>query len=1144
MSKAEPRVHIFNATKLLRSWPSQYAFAVVMVAVATALRFELQRMGPFHFPFILFYPAVVLVAMRAGFWPGIMATVLAAISGRYFFVEPQNTFAIPTVGDVVGPALFAIIGVALTVLTASRSRARHALAVSEYELNCAQAVAQIGSWHYDVKAGILRLSDEACRILGRPPGSSIPLQEAEQTLHGEDRDRVLQQWQAAQKSGMFEDEVRVITDGSVRWVHVQAALEWDAHGRPTKAVGVVQDISGRKQAEQALTDSEDRYRDLVEHSEDLVCTHDLEGRLLSVNPAPARLLGYEVAELLKIPMRDLIIPEGREDFDLYLERLRTTGQPEHGLLCVMTRSGEVRTWEYYNSLRTEGVEKPIVRGMAHDVTEKRRAELALVSSEHRYRMLFEGNIAGVAVVSMDAVVLECNDCWAHILGYESAQEICGRKTTEFYVDLGDRNHLLQELEQTGASLGREVRLRRKDGGEVCLLLNCAIRRGDDGQPLIQATVIDISERKQTEVALQKTEQRERARVRELETILDTLPIPVLISRDPECREIIANRAGQEHLGLCPGMNASLSALPDQRPYHRLLGEGREIPPEQLPMQMAAATGAAVRGVATQLVLADGTVKYELGNAAPLVDEHGKVIGVIGAAIDITDQVQAEAALRESEHRMRLAQEVARMGTYERNLITGEGRWSPEMEAIYGLQPGGSPRNMKEFLELIHPEDRDHVAELVQRSMEHGDVQGEWRVIWPDGSVHWIAGRWRAFLGQDEKPVRAIGMDYDITERKKSEEALRQNEERFRVALKDSPITVFNQDRDLRYTWLYNPRSYWRDSMIGQTDEEMLGSRGLRLTALKRQVLQTGVSAREEIEVPHNGANCAFDISIEPLFDADKKIAGITCAAMDIARLHEVLDGLQIAKEMLTQEKSYLESEIQAELGFEEIIGQSAALRSVLKQARVVATTDSTVLLLGETGTGKELVARSIHSLSTRKDKNFIKLNCAAVPSGLLESELFGHEKGAFTGAITQKAGRLELADKGTLFLDEIGELPSELQPKLLRVLQDREFERLGGVRTVKVDVRIISATNRDLQKDVVEKKFREDLFYRLNVFPIELPPLRERRSDIPMLVHHFMRKHAQRMGKHIEFIPSQTMKLLQKWNWPGNIRSWKICWSE
>jgi formate hydrogenlyase transcriptional activator len=248
------------------------------------------------------------------------------------------------------------------------------------------------------------------------------------------------------------------------------------------------------------------------------------------------------------------------------------------------------------------------------------------------------------------------------------------------------------------------------------------------------------------------------------------------------------------------------------------------------------------------------------------------------------------------------------------------------------------------------------------------------------------------------------------------------------------------------------------------------------------------------------------------------------------------DRLQDARDRLQQEKSYLESEIQAELGFEEIVGQSAALREVLKNVRVVAPTDSTVLLLGETGTGKELVARSLHGLSSRRNKTFIKLNCAAVPLGLLESELFGHEKGAFTGAVSRKVGRIELADGGTLFLDEVGELPLELQPKLLRVLQDREFERLGGVQTRRVDVRIISASNRNLRQDIADRMFREDLFYRLNVFPIEMPPLRERRADIPILVHHFVRKYGARMGKHIETVPEETMTVFQNWNWPGNIR--------
>src|SRR6266542_2096591 len=222
--------------------------------------------------------------------------------------------------------------------------------------------------------------------------------------------------------------------------------------------------------------------------------------------------------------------------------------------------------------------------------------------------------------------------------------------------------------------------------------------------------------------------------------------------------------------------------------------------------------------------------------------------------------------------------------------------------------------------------------------------------------------------------------------------------------------------------------------------------------------------------------------------------------------------------------------------FGAIVGTSTALQNVLNQVEVVAPTESTVLLLGETGTGKELIARAILNVSSRSNRPFVKLNCAAVPSGLLESELFGNEKGAFTGAVSQKVGRIELADKGTLFLDEIGELPLELQPKLLRVLQDREFERLGGVQTLHVDVRIISATNRDLQQDIADKKFREDLFYRLNVFPIELPALRERRSDIPILIQHFVSKHSARMGKRIDTIPDETMTVLQNWNWPGNIR--------
>ena len=264
-----------------------------------------------------------------------------------------------------------------------------------------------------------------------------------------------------------------------------------------------------------------------------------------------------------------------------------------------------------------------------------------------------------------------------------------------------------------------------------------------------------------------------------------------------------------------------------------------------------------------------------------------------------------------------------------------------------------------------------------------------------------------------------------------------------------------------------------------------------------------------------------------------RVAGQIAIAVSNAFAYERIEALNA---QLAREKLYLQDEIRSEQLFEEIIGRSPALRRVLREIETVAPTDSTVLISGETGSGKELVARAIHQLGARRDQAFVKMNCAAIPTGLLESELFGHEKGAFTGAIAQRIGRFELANRGTVFLDEIGEIPLELQPKLLRVLQEREFERLGSARTLRTDARLIAATNRDLAALADEQKFRQDLFYRLNVFPIHVPPLRERREDIPTLVRHFAQQFARRMKKSIETIPVDTMQVLTEYDWPGNIR--------
>jgi PAS domain S-box-containing protein len=423
---------------------------------------------------------------------------------------------------------------------------------------------------------------------------------------------------------------------------------------------------------------------------------------------------------------------------------------------------------------------------------------------------------------------------------------------------------------------------------------------------------------------------------------------------------------------------------------------------------------------------------------------------------------------------------------------------------------------------------------------------------------------------------------DIAERRRAEEARRRSEESYRMFISQSSEGIFQDDLDppvpidlpedeLIHRFLHDTVMVeCNDAMAAMygfgSGEELRGlhmservvSEDPRNIELAREFIRSGfrLIERESHEVDRCGNPRVFLNSMIGTVESGKlvRVWGIQrditekvkleesrrkaeeALRENVAQLREVTEELRLAKEKLSEEKLYLEQAIDTELGFGEIIGRSSALKEVMQKVAKVAPSDAAVLLLGETGTGKELVARAIHRMSHREGNSFIKLNCAAIPSGLLESELFGHEKGAFTGAVARKLGRLELADRGTLFLDEVGEIPLSLQPKLLRVLQDMEFERLGGTQTLKVNFRLLAATNRDLLQSVKAREFRSDLYYRLNVFPILIPPLRERREDIRPLIEHFVRKFATQMKKSITSIPSKTMEMLVRWNWPGNIR--------
>jgi PAS domain S-box-containing protein len=387
---------------------------------------------------------------------------------------------------------------------------------------------------------------------------------------------------------------------------------------------------------------------------------------------------------------------------------------------------------------------------------------------------------------------------------------------------------------------------------------------------------------------------------------------------------------------------------------------------------------------------------------------------------------------------------------------------------------------------------------------------------------------------------ALSVIRDISDRKNAQEAIERSEQLFRALFEFSPDAIIASDEDGRITGV-NARvetsfGYKRDELLGQSVDILVPERFRRAHPDHRKEYGSVASVRpmgaglELYGRRKDGSEFPADIMLGPVETAKGRV--VLSVIRDLSEKREAEEALRRSE----QERHYLEEELSTDSKFEEIIGESVGLKRVLKHVETVAATDVTVLILGETGVGKDVIARAIHYLSPRNERTLVKLNCAAIPTGLLESELFGHEKGAFTGAIDRKIGRLELAHKGTLFLDEIGDLPLELQPKILRALQEKEFERLGSTRTIPVNVRLVAATNRDLAQMVADRTFRSDLYYRLRVFPILLPPLRERREDIPLLVRYFVDKHARRLYKKIETIDPGTMRALSRWDWPGNIR--------
>jgi PAS domain S-box-containing protein len=555
----------------------------------------------------------------------------------------------------------------------------------------------------------------------------------------------------------------------------------------------------------------------------------------------------------------------------------------------------------------------------------------------------------------------------------------------------------------------------------------------------------------------------------------------------------------------------------------------------------------------RIVLPDGAIKHLHAVGHPVLNESGDLVEFGGITMDITERKQTEEALRRSESYLAEAQRLSHTGSWAWRLAGREFLYfSEEWYRIYGFDPEKGMPAWEEVLQRVHPDDRARWQASIDRAVdEKSDYEVEYRILFPSGTVKYIRTVGHPVLSASGDLVQFVGSATDITERKQTEEALRRSERDLLEAQRISHTGSWRYD--VSSGKVINSPEGDRIYGIGPFEDasapELYFDRvhpehrnRIRELFQKSQAQKIDYQADYPIVLPGGTIKHIHAIG-HPVLSESGDLVEFIGTTMDVTEqwkarteLESAFEEIKRLKDRLHDENLALREQIDQAFMFEEIVGASPALQTVLSGIVKVAPTDSTVLITGETGTGKELIARAIHKHSQRSGQAFISLNCASIPSSLIASELFGHEKGAFTGALQRRQGRFELAHSGTIFLDEVGELPAEAQIALLRVLQERQFERVGGSQLLPTDVRVIAATNRDLTAAIAAGTFRADLFYRLNVFPIEVPPLRRRKEDIPMLVEYFVKRYAEKTGKQIRKIEKNTLELCQSYPWPGNIR--------
>jgi PAS domain S-box-containing protein len=792
------------------------------------------------------------------------------------------------------------------------------------------------------------------------------------------------------------------------------------------------------------------------------------------------------------------------------------------------RSGKVAKWYGTNT----------------DIEERKRAEDALRKSEERWRSVFENSAIGVALTDLNGRFLATNHVYQTIVGYTEEELRALHFLDVTHEDYREANWALitELLEGKRRQFQIEKKYLRKDGSSIWVSNNVSLVPGTERVPrFIMALSEDITQRKRAEEALQQSE----GYLAEAQKLTHTGSWAAQVSQKENVywSNVYWSKEMYRIFGLDPG--------PTPPSYIEVI---RRMHPEDAryytPVVEQAIRDRTDFEIDYRLLLPDGAAKYIHVVGHPVVNGSGDVIELVGTAMDVTEQHEARAALqtafeqikaeetklRRSEADLHEAQRLSHTGSWKHDVSSGKVTVSPEVYRIFGVTADEDTSAAEFWLNRNHPEDGKRIRELFERSeIQKTDYQADYRIVLPGGAVKYLHAIGHPVLNDSGDLVEFVGTVMDVTAAKQAEEKIRQSERELRQLIDLTPfhITEFGPDG----TPLYNNQAAlnyhgltleeWRSADLDRLLHPQDAERMRREHAAK---FRGGSPCEFEIRLRRkDGQYRWFAFRYNPMLDEQGHPIRWYAAATDI-------EDRKQAEQRLQDENVALREEIDKAFMFEEIVGASPALQTVLSSIVKVAPTDSTVLITGETGTGKELIARAIHKHSRRSGQAFISVNCASIPSSLIASELFGHEKGAFTGAVQRRQGRFEMAHSGTIFLDEVGELPAETQIALLRVLQERQFERVGGNRILPTDVRVIAATNRDLTAAIAAGTFRTDLFYRLNVFPIEVPPLRKRREDIPMLVEYFVKRYAEKAGKHICKIDNNTLERCQSYAWPGNIR--------